>query len=258
VQFVEDRTLQVVGKRIDRVERATKLPISGPDSSSIELIRAMLEVTSGKDLWTSSYIGGGTISEACCRILYFDPLSEPFSFENDAMNFEKGRSALWELLALRISHFRSLQDTYETCPTGSALSLDLQVYNRSLIMSEEGYIGLAPDMVETGDELCIFLGCGAPMLACFQFIGESYVVGLTWGEGFLGPIAQDWVPASRFSADGRDAQSFLILYAGRTLNVIQGLKIHPMGGRPSDTTKKNFTTSTDTSTPARRHGLIPD
>lgn len=174
----------------------------------------MHEITLGEDLGTSSYIGGGTISEAFCRILYFDPLSEQFSSDNDAMNFEKGRSALWEPLALHISHFRSLQDRYDTCPTGSALDLDLQVYNRSLIMSEDGYIGLAPNMVETGDELCIFLGCGAPMLlrssddACFQVIGVGYVVGLRWGEGFLGPIAQDWVPASRFSADGRDAQAF--------------------------------------------------
>jgi hypothetical protein len=154
VQFVEDRTLEVVGKRIDRVKRAIKLPFLGTDSS-IEVIRAMHEITLGEDLGTSSYIGGGTIFEACCRILYSDPLSEPFSSDNDAMNFEKGRSALWELMALHISHFRSLQDTYETCPTGSALDLDLQVYNRSLIMSEEGYIGLAPNMVETGDELCV-------------------------------------------------------------------------------------------------------
>jgi hypothetical protein len=34
------------------------------------------------------------------------------------------------------------------------------------------------------------------------------VVGLTWSEGFLGPIAQDWVPASRISADGRDTQVY--------------------------------------------------
>lgn len=34
------------------------------------------------------------------------------------------------------------------------------------------------------------------------------MVGLTWGEGLLGPIAQDWVPVSRFCADGRDAQAF--------------------------------------------------
>ncbi len=40
-------------------------------------------------------------------------------------------------------------------PRGSALNLDLQVYNRSLIMSEEGYIGLAPNIVETGDEMCV-------------------------------------------------------------------------------------------------------
>jgi len=156
VQFVGDRILEVVGKRIDIVKRAIKLPLLGPDSSSIEVIRAMHEITLGEDLGTSSYIGGGTISEAFCRILYFDPLSEQFSSDNDAMKFEKGRSALWELLALHISHFRSLQDTYETCPRGSALDLDLQVYNRSLIMSEEGYIGLAPGMVETGDELCMF------------------------------------------------------------------------------------------------------
>ena len=54
-------------------------------------------------------------------------------------------------------------------------------------MTETGYMGLGPAMMQTGDKVCIVFGCRTPMLLreagdAYHFVGECYVHGMMMGE----------------------------------------------------------------------------
>lgn len=62
-----------------------------------------------------------------------------------------------------------------------------RICQRSLIVSEKGYIGLGPAQVQSGDCLCILYGCSVPVILRpegdhYLFVGEAYVHGAMHGE----------------------------------------------------------------------------
>ena len=65
---------------------------------------------------------------------------------------------------------------------------------RSFVKTREGYIGLAPQNAQLGDQVCVLLSCDTPMLvrstsrSQHQVVGPCYMHGLMDGEGLLGPI----------------------------------------------------------------------
>ncbi|KAI1074387.1 HET-domain-containing protein [Whalleya microplaca] len=66
--------------------------------------------------------------------------------------------------------------------------------NRIFFRTTSGYIGNAPAQAAIGDEVCVILGCDAPMLLrpCrngrFLVVGDCFVDGLCQGEAILGPL----------------------------------------------------------------------
>jgi hypothetical protein len=75
---------------------------------------------------------------------------------------------------------------------------DLMTYfvsGRQLILTEQGFFGLAPETARSGDTICCFLGVGFPFTIrkderdwtrqqLYKIVGESYVWGLMEGEAF--------------------------------------------------------------------------
>jgi heterokaryon incompatibility protein (HET) len=60
---------------------------------------------------------------------------------------------------------------------------------RRLLVTERGYVGMAPPRAKKGDLICILLGCSVPVLlrrysseGLYQFVGECYVDGYMNGE----------------------------------------------------------------------------
>ncbi|KAI4267116.1 MAG: hypothetical protein L6R38_008404 [Xanthoria sp. 2 TBL-2021] len=70
--------------------------------------------------------------------------------------------------------------------------------NRSIIMTEGGYVGLAPKIAHQGDCIVVFLGCQSPIILRpkgdedYLAVGEVYVDGLMTAEAFLGPLPGNW------------------------------------------------------------------
>jgi hypothetical protein len=75
------------------------------------------------------------------------------------------------------------------------------VGGRQLMFGSDGYIGIVPRLAREGDLICILLGCHSPIVlrpaagdnnsndsSMFRVVGESYVLGLSEGEGLLGPL----------------------------------------------------------------------
>src|SRR6266536_4719840 len=58
---------------------------------------------------------------------------------------------------------------------------------RSFFMTETGYMGLGPALMQPGDKVCVLYGWRTPMLLrevgeSNRFVGECYVYGMMMGE----------------------------------------------------------------------------
>lgn len=80
--------------------------------------------------------------------------------------------------------------------------------NRSFVTTEEGYIGLAPKATNSGDLVCVLLGCPQPLILrptsgfqC-QVVGECYVHGLMAGEALLGTLPDHYQAIQVFEDNG--------------------------------------------------------
>jgi hypothetical protein len=67
---------------------------------------------------------------------------------------------------------------------------------------------------DTGDVLCVLLGCGSPLIlrpcenAAYQVVGPVYVHGLMDNEALLGPLPPGWSVHYTITPGGYEAQAF--------------------------------------------------
>ena len=66
-------------------------------------------------------------------------------------------------------------------------AMSLACKGRRFFRSNKGFMGLAPDISQNGDKICLVLGCCTPMIIRgggpnFSLVGESYVHGVMDGE----------------------------------------------------------------------------
>ncbi|KAH8648618.1 heterokaryon incompatibility protein-domain-containing protein [Xylariales sp. PMI_506] len=80
--------------------------------------------------------------------------------------------------------------------------------NTRIFHTAEGSIGSCHVSPETGDQICVLLGCLYPLIlretrhGCYRVVGECQVAGFMDGEAVLGPLPRPWRVTSRIDADG--------------------------------------------------------
>lgn len=109
-----------------------------------------------------------------------------------------GERSLGEYLAVR-------EDEYEMPPEATVLEAAQRAVSvqltRRLMISANGYIGLATKRVRSGDLICILFGCSTPVLlrpndgGGFQLVGECYVHGLMEGK------AMEWMDEGKYQTE---------------------------------------------------------
>jgi len=108
---------------------------------------------------------------------------------------------------------------------------------RSFIVTEEGYIGLAPDVTEAGDVVCVFLGCDSPLIlrpmenGRYNVVGECYVCGLTDNTALLGPFPENFQFVWRMNEETGYYAAYLNCETGETLVEDSRLGPLPTGWR---------------------------
>ena len=169
-----------------------------PDSR--DLYTAMKRLT----LWIRNQLGIYHFErqlESMCRTLCCNQLSD--TWEPADKDFPELQASL--------EHFRTLADLMAE-PTNDFLNSGRGFYapslhhglNRSFIITEEGYVGMAPQTAHPGDFIVVFLGCQSPIVLRprgdegYLVVGEAYVHGLMTGEAFLGPLPTNWQRVIRY------------------------------------------------------------
>lgn len=142
--------------------------------------------------------------EAICRTLCCNEFSDRYEpIDDKHLSFQKTQE---RFLALSDRSTEPSKDLLRE----SAAFLDAFYNNslgRSFIITDEGYVGLAPDMSRPGDCIAVLLGCQSPIVLCprpehseeYLVLGECYVHSLMTGEAFLGPLPSNWQRVARHS-----------------------------------------------------------
>lgn len=78
----------------------------------------------------------------------------------------------------------------------AAAAMSLACKGRRFYRSNKGFMGLAPDIAQKGDKICLVLGCCTPLIIRgegpnFSLVGESYVHGVMDGELMADAAFQD-------------------------------------------------------------------
>lgn len=96
--------------------------------------------------------------------------------------------------------------------------------NRVFCTTKEGNISLAPRKTETGDRLCIVLGCQSPLVlrakefGIYTVVGECYLDGVTDGAGLLGKLPSNWQRVDRYD---RDTKGNYDAFVNRDASIVQ-------------------------------------
>ena len=214
-QFMQEGILRVVGRKVDIVKQCLGfVPARG---SELEVIRLIRDSVYARGIDTESqYVGGGSMLEAFCRVIGCNEFIE----QRDALDFPRFREAKDAmrdiLLITPTEEFESALNSFDNSFIHSG------VRGRTLVTTDDGYLGLAPQEVKVGDAVCIIPGCRVPMILrptrerYYLVVGESFVQGLMDAEALLGPLSEDWQIKRRFTEDGRTMQGFLNLRTGET------------------------------------------
>jgi len=141
------------------------------------------------------YVSGCSSIEAYARTLVCDGIAD----EKDPVG------NVWpslETAKLATQHIHSEanwspQKFENGAPGQLFLQCVLRIRGKMFIKCDKGYVGIAPPLTRPGDQVCVLLGCRAPMILRptkdekFILVGESFVHGLSKGEGLLGPLPRN-------------------------------------------------------------------
>jgi Heterokaryon incompatibility protein (HET) len=188
-EICKDR-LRVAGVSIGTIRILQNLGLCRrPDLE--DFIIAIRQMVSGKNL-LANYVGGGNIIEAYVRTLCLDEVAE---------NHEPPMQGTPRL---KMTAQLLLQIASETIPVPKEKSALREILgyagdsleNRYIFETANGYIGVAPLEAMQGDEVCVALGCDAPLLLrpigndVYTLVGVCYACGVTKGEAVLGSLPE--------------------------------------------------------------------
>lgn len=181
---------------------------------TLEAIRRLWPLHIDRD----PYVGGGSVFDAFLCTLNANMFSGRWSPpDTSRSDLNSTRAAVLDIL-------RSKQGPLKSFPASIADYLTMVDYysaGRSIFATQEGYIGLAPLVAQEGDQVCVILGCGSPLLlrevteGQYWVLGECYVHGLMNAEAILGSLPSSFQQVTIYdSVVGNYCPGFLDRHTG--------------------------------------------
>lgn len=189
VRYRGDGVLSVTGTHLATVQHVEEIEmVRDKESVTLEIQRLAPHEMSER-----SYPGGGSVLAAYCRIICADRFSD--GRLPPRKDFPQLQQSIDFLSAILQPTQKRSPDTSPGTEANKFLATARNsCRQRSFIETREGYIGLASQMAQPGDHVCVLLGCKVPILLRpapdlrYQVVGACFVPGLMHGEAFLGPL----------------------------------------------------------------------
>jgi len=212
VSLLHGRVLRVTGMRLGQITRVDSFDASCGGNNT-EILRWAKTID-----MTSDYVDGRPMAEAFCLTICGGNVSDlyvpPFKMYP---SLESLLAFLRDVLSPGDNAAAIHQDD-----GGSSDHVADMCRQRVFFRTSTNHFGLGPVGAREGDQICVLLGCDAPMLiradshGRYKRIGEIYVCGFEYEEAFLGPIPSAFKEVSRYDAESRIYwRNFLHLETGK-------------------------------------------
>ena len=193
VLFLDKRTIVLVGSFVDTVKETGAewnpdwLELLKPN----EALPYLNDIEKFCDL--SSRIPQDKEKLASARIALADSGGEPgYLWDNILKHYNAAFTcfAQGEALPRYLDGNSDRQLTRELIRASNYAVELKRLHSRRVIITDSGYVGLAPSHVMKGDRICIFLGADAPYAirsgtnGSFTLVGDCYIYGIMQGEFF--------------------------------------------------------------------------
>ena len=207
-EYVGNGVLRVTGiwaAKIDHTENIFSLPENPNVQEVVETVKNIATSIIKSD----EYVGGGTMADAVCRTLCYDISSDRYlPAKTTYPDCSQCRNLLLDIVKVKDGYIKVLELSTESEKYLSYVSRAMR--GRSFLVTKDGYIGLAPQAVEPGDQICIVFGCNAPLIlrpdeiGRRSVVGECYIHGRMDGATLLGPLPSMWQNVYRYDAASRE------------------------------------------------------
>ena len=144
------------------------------------------------------YVAGGLVIDALCRTLCCNTFAGGFMPPvPDFPDLQESKE-----------HVRNLMDPHKLVQMHRYFEgVNTMTLGRAFFRTRNGYIGLAPSSIKSGDQACVVLGCRSPLILRptddqrYMLVGECYVDGFMDGEALLGTLPSNWQYVRRYFPD---------------------------------------------------------
>ena len=192
-------TLEVLGVALGTVNTMERI-LSAEATNTAEEILAVMGQLIPTNFEYHEYIAGGSLADAFLRTLCCNAFDDKYLPPHTALpNFQHAKEAFFS----RITGQESLLSTPPALKTYTEYVCEY-VIGRSLLRIGEGYIGLAPEKVQLGDQVYLILGFGAPMILRpntneeWQVVGRCFIHGVEDSRVLLGDLPERYRRVYRF------------------------------------------------------------
>ncbi|KAI1144510.1 HET-domain-containing protein [Hypoxylon sp. FL0543] len=223
--FPKPEVLRVVGAAKAKVEKYHQIPHLDNTSRDVvfeEIRRLLLKVQLEKRHTVEEL--ARTITRNC----FADSYDPPHDRRPDLDTAKK-------LVELMLSDYEFDRDDFQlSSPYRTALKEARVIRGARLIVTTDGYLGIAPASAEPGDVVCVILGCSTPLLLRplgngeFRLVGPCFVAGLANGEGLLGPLPENIRVVIAIDEDGKEEIAFKDALSGEIFHEDPRLKSLPV------------------------------
>lgn len=203
-EYVGNGILRAAGRCATSTDHVEDIVLSeNPGNQEIaETVKKLAALVIKSD----EYVGGGTMIDALCRTLCCNELSD---FFEPPSSYYPNESASRDLLFDLLNNKDGVTSESYSKNRNYVELVAATLYERSFLVTNDGYIGLAPRTIEPGDQICVVLGCYSLLIlrpnnyGRHSVVGTCYVHGLVDGATLLGPLPSKWQWVYRFDATTR-------------------------------------------------------
>lgn len=189
------RVLSLLGVSATTIARLQRVPDILTARHVRDVADAMRYLIPESEL-SGQYVTGISMKEAYTRTILSNSLEE---YREPWVGYEpKLEDAIRTLESLYLPEGeRDAEDQSLGPLTGFFGVSRAMIGGKQLMHTSDGHLGIAPPLAQEGDVVCILIGCHTPMVLRphgenqFRIVGECYTLGISEGEGLLGPLPED-------------------------------------------------------------------
>ncbi|KAI1280101.1 heterokaryon incompatibility protein-domain-containing protein [Xylaria sp. FL0933] len=203
--------LEVLGLRISVVASTSEaVPGLNQFQSDEECFKSCIHTVRAwepADLHEATYPSGESLLEAYAQTLICGKLQERFPTSPSAQSSKRWQGQYYTNAFFgELAHVGELALTELTSQERDPIE---NLIGRKLIRCDNGYIGIGPAVVNTGDLICVLLGHENPVVLRRQdsnnytLVGVCYLHGISDGDALLGPLPKPWRVQRFLDASGQ-------------------------------------------------------